>query len=382
MATNTQFDTLSSGASWAEQCVLNVPAENVVNMETAVNAESADVAAVNMNVDADNAENAVNIDAIAGSAANGSGLESVNPEKAQTDVVVFANVLLIPRRCNHARAAVRNVPDEVLDSGDEGEREVFSRTLNMTSFERYNFHPLNVTPDRPCMAYFTVPDNTTTTKEIFDGFIRDGIPANAVRCLQRAPNNGVVVTFASPEYRNKFLSKSVFVVRNKSILVHHPSRRVTYVNVYDAPYELPDSAVETRLAAYGSVLSVHCGKCQEMPDVFNSVRHVSMIRDRAIPCFLRFGRFQVRVKYEGQPKTCRHCGSEDHLLHECWNQICYNCDQPDHKSGDCPEDMRCCIIIITIIIIIIIIIIIFKQGAISHKVVFRTALWRMLQLKK
>jgi len=30
----------------------------------------------------------------------------------------------------------------------------------------------------------------------------------------------------------------------------------------------------------------------------------------------------------------------------------------------------------------IIIIIIFKQGAISHKVVFRTALWRMLQLKK
>lgn len=191
MATNTQFDTLRSGASWAEQCVLNVPAENVVNVETAVNAESAenaesaDVAAVNMNVDSDNVENAVNIDAIAGSAANGSGLESVNPEEAQTDVVVSANVPSNPWRCNHARAVVQNVPDEVLDSGDEGEREVFSRTLNMTTFERYNFHPLNVTPDRPCMAYFTVPDNTTTTKEIFDGLIRDGIPANAVRCLQR-----------------------------------------------------------------------------------------------------------------------------------------------------------------------------------------------------
>lgn len=73
-----------------------------------------------MNVDADNAENAVNIDAIAGSAANGSGLESVNPEEAQTDVAVSANVPSNPRRCNHARAAVRNVPDEVLDSGDEG----------------------------------------------------------------------------------------------------------------------------------------------------------------------------------------------------------------------------------------------------------------------
>ena len=96
----------------------------------------------------------------------------------------------------------------------------------------------------------------------------------------------------------KFLSRSVFIVRRKPLMVRHPSRRVTFVNVYDAPHELPDSAIEVRLAKFGTILSVRRGKCQEFPDVFNGVRHVRMLLDHAIPCYLRFGRFQVRVKYE------------------------------------------------------------------------------------
>ena len=68
-----------------------------------------------------------------------------------------------------------------------------------------------------------------------------------------------------------------------------------------------------------------------------------MLLDHAIPCYLRFGRFQVRVKYEGQPKTCRRCGSDEHLNKEYRNLICFNCDQIGHESRDCPEDMLCCI---------------------------------------
>lgn len=78
-------------------------------------------------------------------------------------------------------------------------------------------------------------------------------------------------------------------------------------------------------------------------DVFNGVRHVRMLSDHAIPCYLLFGRFQVRVKYEGQPKTCRRCGSDEHVNKECRNLICFNCDQIGHESRDCPEDMLCCI---------------------------------------
>ena len=69
------------------------------------------------------------------------------------------------------------------------------------------------------------------------------------------------------------------MVRHKPLMVHHPSRRVTFVNVYDAPREPQDSAIETRLAKFGTILSVCCGKCQEFPDVFNGVRHVCMLLD-------------------------------------------------------------------------------------------------------
>lgn len=42
-----------------------------------------------------------------------------------------------------------------------------------------------------------------------------------------------------------------------------------------------------------------------------------MALEDSIPCFLRFGCFQVRVKYENQRKTCRKCNSPDHLAKEC-----------------------------------------------------------------
>ena len=136
-----------------------------------------------------------------------------------------------PGKFSYAGALVKNIAQEVLDSADEDERAIYNRTLNMSTFERDNFHPFNTTPDRPCTAFFNVPENTTTTKEIFDGFIRDGIPANAVRCLQRVPNNGIVVSFSSEEYRNRFLSRSVFIVRRRPLIVRHLSRRVKFVNV-------------------------------------------------------------------------------------------------------------------------------------------------------
>ena len=86
-------------------------------------------------------------------------------------------------------------------------------------------------------------------------------------------------------------------------VVHPASRRLTFVNVYDALYELPDSAIEERLKPYGRIYSHRRGKCQGYPDVFNGVRHLRMALEDDIPCFLRFGRFQVCVKYENQPSV-------------------------------------------------------------------------------
>ena len=42
------------------------------------------------------------------------------------------------------------------------------RRSYLSSFEREHFDVLNVMPDRPASAYFTLPDSSVTTKQIFD----------------------------------------------------------------------------------------------------------------------------------------------------------------------------------------------------------------------
>ena len=89
------------------------------------------------------------------------------------------------------------------------------RRSYLSSFEREHFDVLNVMPDRPTSAYFTLPDSSVTTKQIFDSLVRDGFPLTSVRCLQRSQNGSVVLTFTKEEIRNKFLQQSSFFVGNQ-----------------------------------------------------------------------------------------------------------------------------------------------------------------------
>ena len=243
---------------------------------------------------------------------------------------------------SYASCTKKNLLEQDVELTPE-EKDLYDRYLSSSKFEKDNFHPYNTPPDCPCSVFFHLPEHFTTVKDIFDGLLRDGIPASFVRCLQRLPNDGVLVTFSSEEVRNRFLRKSSLIIRKRISVVHPASRRLTFVNVYDALYELPDSAIEERLKPYGRIYSHRRGKCQGYPDVFNRVRHLRMALEDDIPCFLRFGRFQVRVKYENQPKTCRKCNSPDHLAKEWTAVACFNCDGTGHISRSCPDGMRCCI---------------------------------------
>ena len=57
----------------------------------------------------------------------------------------------------------------------------------------------------------------------------------------------VEITFSSSRYRKRFLSRSSFVVNQRPVVVHPEHSPVTFVTVYDTPYELPDPALEYRL---------------------------------------------------------------------------------------------------------------------------------------
>lgn len=81
-----------------------------------------------------------------------------NPDdvNAVANAVQDADVPANPEGGNAARAKpskkfskagilVKNIAQGVLDSADEDEREVYKRSLNMSTFERDNFHPFNAT---------------------------------------------------------------------------------------------------------------------------------------------------------------------------------------------------------------------------------------------
>ena len=158
------------------------------------------------------------------------------------------------------------------------------RRSYLSSFEREHFDVLNVMPDCPASAYFTLPDSSVTT---------------SVRCLQRSHNGSVVLTFTKAEIRNKFLQQSSFFVGNQPHAAHLAGRALSYVVVYDAPFELPGSALTFRLSKYGTLYSQRRSSIQGFPQVQNGIRTPRMCIDDPIPSYLRFGKYLLRVQYEG-----------------------------------------------------------------------------------
>lgn len=235
-----------------------------------------------------------------------------------------------------------SAPCDVERRPDSDVRPFSGHDSYLSDFEREHFHPLNVTPERPCTVFFRANEQFST-KDIFDSFIRDGIPASAVRCLQRKPTEEILVTFSKTDYAERFLQHSTFIVRRSRYATYPASGDLTYLTIYDAPYELPDTAIEERLKPYCKVFSRRRGKLYGYPDICNGLRHYRVQLTRSVPCYLRFGKFQLRFYHDGQTKTCRRCGSAGHLARDCPNEFCFNCDTIGHMAKSCPEEMRCCI---------------------------------------
>ena len=213
----------------------------------------------------------------------------------------------------------------------------------LSAFKREHFDMYNVTPERVTSAFFPLPDSNATMQHIFDGLLTDGIPSRAVRCLQHLPNGKVDITFGTQEMQDQFLRRSVFTVNRRPYAAHPAQRRLTFVTILDAPYELTERALEYCLQKYGRVYSQRRGKIQSHPSVCNGLRHIRMDIHTDIPSSLRFGKFLLRVFYEGQPETCRRCNSPDHLAKDCKNTFCFNRESIGHVSKQCPSNVKCCI---------------------------------------
>ena len=62
-----------------------------------------------------------------------------------------------------------------------------------------------------------------------------------------------------------------------------------------------------------------------------------------IPSIINLAGELLRVWYPNQPKTCRNCGSKDHMVKDCNSVRCHNCEQPGHHMDDCSELLLCAV---------------------------------------
>jgi len=77
--------------------------------------------------------------------------------------------------------------------------------------------------------------------------------------------------------------------------------------------------------------------------IYNGICTARMRVNKIIPSSLYIGAKPLRIWYPTQPKMCRRCCAEDHLVKECRLVRCFNCEMPGHVSDECPSPPLCSI---------------------------------------
>ena len=179
--------------------------------------------------------------------------------------------------------------------------------------------------------------------KVFDALKDAGVKSSDISCIQHQSSGEIVLTFRSAQFKENFLQRNVIKLHYQPFAVQDVDCLLTYLQVFDAPHEMPDPTIINCLSKYCDFLSAHHGYFREpgWENVQDGVRHYHVRIKSPIPNFMRFGKVLVHFRYEGQPRPCRHCHQTGHFANACHTIICYNCEQTGHLASDCPERLLC-----------------------------------------
>ena len=121
-------------------------------------------------------------------------------------------------------------------------------------------------PKRPKSAFFT-PSRFTSARSVFTALKDAKILSNEIQCLQRKMNGEVVITFSTPAAKERFLALNSLRIDHEAYAIQDIDRPLTFLTIYDAPFELSDLAIIKRLSPFCEVMNYRRGKFDFMPDV-------------------------------------------------------------------------------------------------------------------
>ena len=151
--------------------------------------------------------------------------------------------------------------------------------------------------------------------------------------------NYIKITFNDHRAKNVALGKDEIIICGCQVLLGDCENRVRLVKIYEAPCEMPDTVLIGRLSTYGKVFSFRRDRVSD--NLLNGIRTAKMRLNKDIPSCIHIAGEFIRVWYPGQPKTCRRCGSHDHLAGKCDSFRCLNCELPGHRAVSCPSSVMC-----------------------------------------
>lgn len=191
-----------------------------------------------------------------------------------------------------------------------------------------------------CSVCFSM-DIEITSAEIVDGFEGIGIEFDTITSVQRrASNKSWVVTFKKPETKLLALKKGHLTIKDVPVFLSDPEHRIVNVKIYEAPDELPDTVIIGRLSCFGKILSFRRDR-GPVTGIRNGIRTARMHMTQHIPSTLSTAGETILISYLNQPKSCRRCGSEDHMANGCRQPRCFNCHMPGHRSSECEQVPMC-----------------------------------------
>lgn len=154
--------------------------------------------------------------------------------------------------------------------------------------DQQRFFRLNGVPDRPCSARFNLTDNSVDSRELMEQIESMGIQRNQVKCIQRFRTGQVDITFSCKEDQDLFLSKAAVTINQRQLNTRPARESGVFVTLYNAPWELGDEIITTRLSPFGQIHYFRRAYIQSLlPERVHDGRQVYRITlTRDIPCFL------------------------------------------------------------------------------------------------